>query len=72
MSDPNSTPWLPGKLFYTRGDVFQGVFYKDFMREGVMQRLQPDGSYKTYRETYNPERDAEEEDMLAKNQEPVT
>ncbi len=67
MSNPDKRPWLPGKLFYTRGDVFEGIFYKDLMREGVMQRLQPDGQYKTYKETYDPETDCQEEDMIAKN-----
>ena len=39
MSDPYRRPWLPGKLFYTRGDIFEGIFFKDLMREGVMWRL---------------------------------
>lgn len=42
------------------------------MREGVMERLQPNGSYKKYQETYDVMRDVEEEDMIAKNQEPQT
>ena len=72
MSDPDRRPWQTGKLFYTRGDIFEGVFFKDLMREGIMQRLQESGSYKTYKETYDPERDEEEEGMIAKNQVYVT
>lgn len=55
-----------GKLFYTRGDIFTGVFYKDLMKEGIMERLQSDGTYIKYRETYDPVQDSDN-DLVAKN-----
>ena len=61
---------MKSKLFFTRGDIFEGIFYKYAMKEGIMHVLQSDGSYKRYQQKYDAERDAEAK-CLVKNQVPL-
>jgi hypothetical protein len=37
-NDPDREP-RKSKLFFTRGDIFEGIFYKYAMKEGIMHKL---------------------------------
>jgi hypothetical protein len=51
-------------LFFTRGDIFVGKFYRDLLMEGNMMRLQPNGKYRHFREVYDSEEDLKAEKVV--------